>query len=108
MNGDIAGHLKRAVELLSSAADLIATDHPADSISRSCYAAFHAATAVLLHSGIVRKSHHAVWAAFGELIAKTSGMEAKFHRYGLELFTSRMRSDYLAEPDDTLDDAKDE
>lgn len=99
-------HLRRAEEALQVGREILDLDHPADSISRSYYAAFHAATAVLLELGIERASHHAVWAAFGEFVAAPGLLDARHHRAGLDLFAARARSDYLSDPGQTRQDAQ--
>ena len=105
MKAEVAKHLKRAEELLEVARENLENRHPADSVSRSYYAMFHAAAAVLKQLGIERRSHHALWAAFGERVAAKGLMDARYHRYGLDAFSARSFSDYLPEPEDSLDDA---
>ena len=106
MTPEIAQHLRRADGLLTVAHDLLVGGHPVDSVGRSYYAMFHAARAVLKELGVERKSHHGLWAAFGEHVAAKGMMDPKYHRYGLDAFSARVDSDYLAEPDDTADDAR--
>ena len=106
MNPEIERHVSRAEELLNVAGELIALGYPADSVSRSYYAMFHGASAVLLHLGIERGSHHGVWAAFGQFVAKEGLMEPRLHRAGLEAFAARVRSDYLSEPPESLADSE--
>lgn len=65
MKPEAQKHLARADQLLAAAESLIQQGFPPDAVSRSYYAMFHAATAVLLELGIQRSSHHATWAAFG-------------------------------------------
>jgi uncharacterized protein (UPF0332 family) len=67
---------------------------------------FHAATAVLLELGVKRSSHHAVWAAFGQFVTAPGFMEAGRHHAGLRLFADRSRSEYLAKPGGTREDAE--
>jgi len=86
--------------------DLLRLGHWPETVSRSYYAMFHAATTVLLELGIERSSHHAVWAAFGQFVTASGLMDTHFHHMGLEWFRARGDSDYFAEPDDTRDDAK--
>lgn len=100
-----AVHLERADEFLHDAHALLDGKSFSSSISRSYYAAFHGAKAVLAELGISRKSHHAVWGAFGEHVAKTGLMETKYHGGGIDLFSSRLDSDYLPRPKDTFETA---
>jgi len=80
--------------------------YPADSIGRSYYATFQAGTAVLLELGIVRGSHHGLWSAFGQFVAAPGLIEVQHHRAALRLFAARSRSEYLANPTDTREDAE--
>jgi len=105
MSTEAEEHLKRAEELLEVARENLEHGHPADSVSRSYYAMFHAATAVLKELGIERRSHHATWAAFGEHVASKGLIDAKHHRAGLDAFSARSFSDYLPTPKDTPEDA---
>lgn len=106
MSEEIQRHVARARDLLNVAAELIDLEHPADSVSRSYYAMFHGARAVLLHVGVRRSSHHAVWAAFGQFVAKAGLMDTRLHRSALEVFEARLRSDYLSNPPESLADAR--
>jgi len=76
-------------------------------VSRSYYAMFHAAVAVLLELGIERSSHHGVWAAFGQFVTAKGLMDVRFHHAGLDWLAARNDSDYFAEPGDTQEDAED-
>lgn len=98
MNSDARDHLSRADEILRAAADLLRLGYSADSLGRSYYAAFHAATAVLLELDVRRSSHHGVWAAFGQFVAAKGLMDVQHHRSATHLFRARMRSDYLGVP----------
>ena len=106
MNAEGGEHLERAEELLAVARENLDNGHPADSISRSYYAIFHAARAVVRELGMDRKSHHGLWAAFGEHVAASGLIDAKYHRYGLDAFSARIDSDYLPKPEDTPEDAE--
>lgn len=106
MSVDVAGHLIRAAELIEVARENLDHEHPADSASRSYYAMFHSATAILGTLGIERSSHHGLWGAFGEHIAAKDRMDRKFHRMGLFAFGVRAPSDYLPAPETTAKDAE--
>jgi uncharacterized protein (UPF0332 family) len=108
MKPEAVKHLRRAEELLEVASDNLEMGHFPDSVSRSYYGMLHAAKAVLLVLGIERSSHHGVWAAFGQSVARPGLMDSQLHRTALEAFQSRVRSDYLAEPGDTREDAEDD
>lgn len=106
MKQEAQEHLARAEELLRAAKDLIGLDYPADSVGRSYYAIFHAATAVLLELGVERGSHHGVWAAFGQFVTAPGLLDVRYHRMGIELFGARSRSEYRGKPTDTREDAE--
>lgn len=99
MTTEIQQHLARAEELLRLAEQVLELGYPPDSVSRSYYAMFHAATAVLLELGMERKSHHALWAAFGQFVTKQGLMDAQYHHAGIRLLRLRSRGDYLPAPD---------
>ncbi len=106
MKGEAEKHLTRAGELLTASRTMLSGNLYSDSISRSYYAAFHAATAVLEELGIERKSHQAVWAAFGKQVTQAGLLDKKYHSTGVKLFQQRIQSDYLPDPDDTAKDAE--
>jgi len=66
----------------------------AESISRSYYAMFYAAKALLLLDGIDVNKHSAVAAAFGREYAKTGKIDPRYHRMLLDGFEWRQKSDY--------------
>ena len=66
----------------------------AESISRSYYAMFYAAKALLLLDGIDVSKHSAVIAAFGREYAKTGKIDPRYHRMLLDGFEWRQKSDY--------------
>jgi len=107
MKPQVVKHLARAEELLQVAGENLANNHPADSISRSYYAMFHAATGVLAELGIERSSHHGVWAAFGQFVTARRLIDVRHHREGIDALLAREDSDYEAMPDDTREDAED-
>jgi uncharacterized protein (UPF0332 family) len=79
---------------------------PSDSISRSYYAMFHAAKAVLTEMDIARASHRGVIAAFGQFVVKPGHMHPRFHASLRQAFNARAESDYLARPEDSMGDAR--
>ncbi len=64
---------------------------------RAYYSMFYAAEALLFEKGLTFRKHGRVHAAFGEHFAKTGKLEAKFHRYLLDAFESRVEGDYGVE-----------
>lgn len=106
MKDDVAVHLERAEEFLRDAGLLLEAGSFSSSISRSYYAVFHGAKAVLAALKLPRKSHQAVWATFGEHVAQKGLMDKKYHGGGVRLFASRVKSDYLPNAKDTLESAQ--
>ena len=100
------GHFQRADELVQVARELADSGHAADSVSRSYYAMFHAATAALLALGIERSSHRGIIAAFGESLVKGGHMDARHHAAFRKAFDARIESDYLPEPAETIEKAR--
>ena len=64
---------------------------------RAYYAMFYVAEALLHEKGLEFSKHAGVHAAFGEHFAKKGVLDAKFHRYLLESFESRLEADYGTE-----------
>lgn len=99
-------HLERADEVLRDARILLDSNSPSGSISRSYYGIFHGAKAVLAELDLPRKSHQAVWGAFSQFVTNPGLMDRKYHAGGIDLFASRLDSDYLPKPKDTLKTAE--
>lgn len=104
MNNVVKHHFARAAELLEVARRL-ADEFPADAISRSYYAMFHAATAVLMEKGIERRSHKGLIAAFSEFLVKPGLLDKRFHAMLRRAFDERSESDYFPEPQESSDHA---
>lgn len=62
--------------------------------SRSYYAMFYTAEALLYSIGLSYSSHSAVIAAYGKEFAKTNLIQPEYHRYLIEAFESRQVADY--------------
>lgn len=101
MTEEIHQHLERSSHLLEVADELYELSYFEDAVNRLYYAMFHAATAILLHYGIQRSSHHALIAAFGQYVIKPGHIEQKYHRYLIEVFNARSESDYFPLPEIT-------
>lgn len=63
-------------------------------ISRSYYAMFYAASALLKSIGVERKKHAGIVSAFGEYFVKPGLIDAKFSRTLIRAFESRNDTDY--------------
>ena len=86
----------RAEESLQAARMLLEKGWAEISVSRSYYAMFYAAEALLVAEGLRFKSHRAVVAAFGERFAKTARLDPALHRDLVEAFRQRQVADYEA------------
>jgi uncharacterized protein (UPF0332 family) len=106
MKDQSAEHFNWADQFLRDAEILINSDSFSSSISLSYYASFHGAKAVLSELGIIRKSHQAVWSAFGKNVAVPGLMDKRFHSGGVRLFSDRLDSDYSPGAKDTKDSAQ--
>ncbi|MBI4430799.1 MAG: HEPN domain-containing protein [Candidatus Omnitrophica bacterium] len=97
---DKSSHSIRAAEILLKEGEL---DFSA---SRSYYAMFYVAEALLCEKGFRRsKKHTHVHAAFGENFAKPAILPVKFHRWLIEAFNARVKGDYEADFTATTQDA---
>ncbi len=74
-----------------------------DVVSRSYYAMFYAANALLMKHGIIRKKHSAVIAAFGEEFVRKGIIDKKYHSILVKGFEYRGCADYDIFWDTTLD-----
>lgn len=106
MKQEILQHLKRAEELIDVADENLKNHHPADSVSRSYYSMFHAATAVLMELGIERSSHKGLIAAFGESVIKKGFMDSRYHGHFRRAFEARSESDYMPVPSESAENAE--
>lgn len=61
---------------------------------RAYYAMFYVAEALLFEKGLEFRKHGGVHAALGKHLVKTGELDARFHRYLLEAFESRLEADY--------------
>ena len=91
---EINGYLALAVESIGDAEASIARGSFRLASSRSYYAMFYCASALLLSRGMAFSRHGAVLAAFGREFAKAGLLDRKFHQYIREAFDARQVSDY--------------
>lgn len=105
MKRETAEHIHRAAELLLVSRNDLDAGFPADSVSRSYYAMFHAATGLLLELGIERKSHKALLSAFSEFVVKKGLLDTRYHNYFHKAFEARHDCDYLSIPKETREGA---
>lgn len=86
--------LERSRDDLEAARHLAAGNFSRQAASRSYYAAFHAAEAVLLSLGETRSKHSGVVAAFGQLVVRQGGFDAEVARLLRSLYDRRNQADY--------------
>jgi hypothetical protein len=96
VNAEVREHLERSKEFLDAADALLASGFPSVAVGRAYYAMFHAAMAALLERGIIRSSHHALIAAFGQFLVKPGVVPPHFHAWLREVFELRSDTDYSA------------
>ena len=87
-------YLKQADEDIAVATGLLHDGHIRAALSRSYYAMFYIATALLYHKGLAFKKHSAVIAGFGQHFAAAGEMDRRFHAGLLQAFNMRQKADY--------------
>jgi uncharacterized protein (UPF0332 family) len=90
----LLGYLTKADDKLRVAKNLLLSKDYEDSVSRSYYAAFHAAQALLLSEGLSAETHRGVVTLFGLHFIKPAKMDPKFGRYLKNLKDDREEGDY--------------
>ena len=91
---EITANLKRGVESIEAAKNLLAEGFFDFSASRAYYAAFYAATAVLLNEGFEFKKHSGVIAAIHQKFIKVGKLDEKYGKNLNWLFELRGVGDY--------------
>jgi len=86
--------LAQAKDSIGAAKLLLESGYPGFSASRSYYAMFYAAEAVLLDRSVSFSKHSAVIAAFGMHYVKTGLVPSEYHRFLTEAFSLRHSGDY--------------
>lgn len=86
--------LHKAQEAIEAATLLLQGGKNDFAAGRAYYAMFYVAEGLLFEKGLEFRKHGGVHAAFGDYFAKTGDLDARFHRYLLEAFESRLEADY--------------
>jgi len=86
--------VRKAARALHAAELLFREKDLESAASRSYYAMFYAAEALLQESDLSFRKHAGVHAAFGERFAKTQLIDPKLHRWLLDAFDRRIQADY--------------
>jgi len=94
MKDEVSGYLRKAEHALEVAEDLLRDGHVPDAASKTYYAMYYAAQALLTADGIDVVKHSAVEAAFGYHFAKTGKVDPKFHRMLMNARKIREMADY--------------
>lgn len=94
MNSEQAALLQKARSSIQAAKLLTSEAFHDFAVSRSYYAMFYVAEAILLENGLNFSKHSAVIAAFGQHYVKTGQAPAHFHRYLIDAQDSRLIGDY--------------
>ncbi|MBU0573885.1 MAG: HEPN domain-containing protein [Candidatus Margulisiibacteriota bacterium] len=90
----IKAQIEKAEEKLGAAKVLSGKEYFDDAVSRAYYAAFHAASAVLLSEDITVESHSALKTMFGLHFVNKGKLDKRFGRFLNELKDSRESGDY--------------
>lgn len=98
--------LEHADESLAEASLLFEWEHYNASISRSYYAAFFTARAVLLTQGIEPKSHGGAHTLFNLHFIKTGKVDKKYSRLLVNMQKNREQADYASEKKFKKEDAE--
>jgi len=100
--------LKRARQHLKSARDLLVNEDFADSISRSYYAIFQAARALLAAEQLESRKHSGVIALFNRHFVKTGKIDKQFGVVLKDARRSREMADYSDLAEFVREDAEDQ
>jgi uncharacterized protein (UPF0332 family) len=98
--------LDRAHQHLKAAGDLLANEDYADSVSRSYYAIFQAARAVLAIEGLESRKHSGIVALFNRHFVKPGRVDKLLGTLLKDARRSRERADYDELADFSRDDAE--
>ena len=90
----ISGYFQKADKKLEVAKKLLKSGDYEDSVSRSYYAVFHAAQALLLTEGEKANTHKGVVTLFGLLFVKTGKFSKNYGKYLANLKDDRESGDY--------------
>lgn len=91
---EIAANMERAEQSFQAAQELVSGGYYDFAASRAYYAAFYAATALLLHEGLELSKHSAVIASIHQRFVKTGKMDAEHGKTLNWLFELRGVGDY--------------
>ena len=87
-------YLDRAYQDLKAAQSNLDQGFYGVAVSRSYYAMFYSASALLASKGVFRSKHSGVISAFGEYFVKAGLIETEYAKMLGQAFDSRLDSDY--------------
>ena len=87
-------HMEAAAEAAELADELYQGRHVRTAVSRSYYAMFYAATALLASRGLAFSKHSGVISGYGEHFSKTRDLDPKYHKWLARAFDLRNLADY--------------
>jgi uncharacterized protein (UPF0332 family) len=107
MNDEVRKYLEKADHALMVAEELSRSGHAPDAASKTYYAMFYAAQALLKSEGIDVIKHSAVESAFGYYFAKPGRIDPRYHKMLINARRIREIADYdideeIVEPDATI------
>ncbi len=94
MTTEVQGLINKSKHAIKVAQELLSQGYPSDSASKSYYAIFYAAQALLKTFKIDVVKHSAVEAAVGFHFVKTGKIDQKYHRIMLDARKLREIADY--------------
>jgi len=94
MTQEIKGLLQKSRHAIKVSQHLLVQGYPSDAASKSYYAMFYAAQALLKSANIDVVKHSAVESAIGYHFVKTGNMDPKYHRMLIDARKLREVADY--------------
>ena len=94
MTQEVQGLLNKSKHAIKVSQELLTYGYPSDSVSKSYYAIFYAAQALLKSTKIDVVKHSAVESAVGYHFVKTGKIDQKYHRILLDARKLREIADY--------------
>jgi len=103
---DVEQYMARSERTLEAAQVLAEHGYWADVLSKTYFAMFYAASALLCTDGISVSKHSAVVALVGERFAKPGRIDRRLHRMLIDMLDERHVADYRIEIEVTQEEAE--
>jgi uncharacterized protein (UPF0332 family) len=97
MTKEVHDLLQIAHETLEDARVLFDKHRYPGTAERTYFAILHAASAMLLHTGVRAETHYGVKIKFGEIIAKSGKVDRRFGKILSETYDLRLDAEYVPE-----------